>query len=354
MLIHTDCRYFRSTVPCKPHKQHGVHCDTCIYYDRVTVHILIIKLGAIGDVIRTTPLLHRLKKEYPSAKIWWLTRTPEILPEQIDERLGFNLDNVLLLRSTRFNFLFNLDKDREACALTMEIQADTKMGFTLKDGMCTPINAQAEEKFYTGLFDDLNKANKESYLEEIFGMCGYTFDGEKYILPISNWTDTRWKFAKGKKVVGLNTGCGDRWTSRLWPEQYWVKLASQLKKRGYEVVLLGGEQEHEKNQRLARKSKVKYFGFYPLNGFINLIDRCDLVVTAVTMAMHITIGLNKKIILFNNIFNSHEFELYGLGVILEPDFNCTCYFSQTCENNCMQYLKPGRVVRSIQAVLPIK
>jgi len=57
-------------------------------------------------------------------------------------------------------------------------------------------------------------------------------------------------------VVGLNTGCGGRWTSRLWPETHWVTLAASLKKNGYEVVLLGGEQEHEKNLRLAKKSKL--------------------------------------------------------------------------------------------------
>jgi heptosyltransferase-2 len=67
------------------------------------------------------------------------------------------------------------------------------------------------------------------------------------------------------------------------------------------------------------------------------------VVTAVTMAMHLTIGLGKKIVLFNNIFNRHEFELYGLGEILEPDFECNCFYSPTCPNNCMQYLSVEKV-----------
>ncbi len=102
------------------------------------------------------------------------------------------------------------------------------------------------------------------------------------------------------------------------------------------------------------KSKAKYFGHYSLNGFINLMNRCDLVVTAVSMAMHLAIGLNKKIILFNNIFNKNEFELYGLGEILEPEYDCTCYFSPTCPNNCMQYLKPERVLETVKRLLPKK
>ena len=40
----------------------------CSYYDPVDKKILIIKLGAIGDVIRTTPLLHKLKATYPHKK----------------------------------------------------------------------------------------------------------------------------------------------------------------------------------------------------------------------------------------------------------------------------------------------
>ncbi len=351
MNLKTDCRHFRGDVPCKPHKEHGVHCDNCTYYDPVDKNILIIKLGAIGDVIRTTPLLHRLKKEYPHAKIWWLTHTPEMLPDTVDVRMKFSLENIVALRAIKFSTLFNLDKDREACALALQVSSDVKKGFILKDGKCAPADKDAEQKFLTGVFDDLNKANTKSYPQEIFEMCGFTFSGEKYVLPYQPWKDKRWVFNKKKKVIGLNTGCGGRWTSRLWPEKYWITAAKSLKKAGYEVVLLGGEQEHAMNVRLAKASGAKYYGHYPLNQFINLVDQCDLVVTAVTMAMHITIGLGKKIILFNNIFNKHEFELYNLGAILEPEFDCTCFFSPTCPNDCMQYLYPDRVVKTARQLL---
>lgn len=354
MRIETKCRHFRGDVPCKPHKQHGVHCDDCAYKDITKENILIIKLGAIGDVIRTTPLLHRLKQEYPDARIWWLTRTPEILPDVVDVKLPFTLESVMVLTETRFSIAYNFDKDREACALMNKIRARKKYGFDLVDGLCHPRNAAARHKFLTGLFDDVNKANKKSYLVELFEMAGYEFMGEEYILPLEKWSDPRWKFPKGKNVVGLNTGCGGRWTSRLWPEKHWITLAKSLKKAGYEVVLLGGEQEHEKNSRLAKVSGAKYYGYYPLNGFINLLNHCDLVVTAVTMAMHLTIGLKKKLVLFNNIFNKHEFELYGRGEILEPDFECTCYFSPTCPNNCMQYLVPEKVFATVKKLLPVQ
>ncbi len=357
--LKTDCRFFRGDIPCKPHKRFGVHCvdetgANCVHYDPVDKQILIIKLGAIGDVIRTTPLLHRLKVEHPSAKIWWLTLTPEILPSVVDEPLEFSLKNVVSLRALHFDIVYNLDKDREACALAEELSATTKKGFRLNNGVISPVDAAAEDKYLTGIFDDVSKANTKSYPEELFEMCGFSFQGEQYILDRPDVSGKSWKINKRKQVVGLNIGCGGRWTSRLWEDKNWISLARGLKKRGYEVVLLGGEQEHKKNRKLARSSGAKYFGHYPLQQFIALVDQCDLVVTGVTMAMHITIGLGKKIVLFNNIFNKHEFELYSLGTILEPDKPCHCFYQPTCTNSryrCMEHLPVKRVVDACQHLL---
>lgn len=357
--LKTDCRSFRGDIPCKPHKQFGVHCvdsegTACPYYDPVHEKILIIKLGAVGDVIRTTPLLRKVKEQYPRAKIFWLTLAPEILPSIVDEALEFSLRNIVALRSIHFDVLYNLDKDREACALAAQITARKKKGFTLKGGVISPIDKAAEPKYLAGVFDDLGKANIKSYPEELFEICGFSFNGERYILESQPFDSSAWKIARRKKVVGLNTGCGGRWTSRLWDEKNWVSLARTLKRKGYEVILLGGEQEHEKNRRLAKLSQAKYFGHYPLQQFIRLVDRCDLVVTGVTMAMHITIGLGKKIVLFNNIFNKNEFELYGQGVILEPEKPCRCFYQATCTNTeyrCMEHLQVKHVAQAVDKLL---
>ena len=39
--------------------------------------ILLIKLSAIGDVVHTFPVLNKLRRRYPKARIDWLV-TPEI------------------------------------------------------------------------------------------------------------------------------------------------------------------------------------------------------------------------------------------------------------------------------------
>ncbi|MEN8193015.1 MAG: glycosyltransferase family 9 protein [Bacteroidota bacterium] len=356
--VKTDCRYFKGHIPCKFNKTHNVRCTSgnsvCSFYDKTDKKILIIKLGAIGDVIRTTPLFSRLKKENPSAKFYWLTLTPDIVPAEVDLTLKLDLNSSIYLQEVEFDIAINLDKDYEACALFNRIKANKKFGFSLVDGFPTPTNQLAEHKYLTGIFDDLNQQNKKNYLEEIFEICDLDFQGEKYTLDSFDDHSKEWEIDYSKKIVGLNTGCGGRWTSRLWPEKYWIELAKKLIAQGYEVIFLGGELEDEKNKRLSEQSGGKYFGTFPLKTFINLVNQVDLVVTAVTMAMHITLGLNKKIVLFNNIFNKHEFELYGLGKIIEPEKECNCFFSAKCSNNdyeCMDFLYPSKVLSSVNELL---
>lgn len=353
MIVKTDCLHFKGDIPCQPHKKSGYHCENCPEYSGTEKKILIIKLGAIGDVIRTTPLLYKIREIYPSAHITWLTYSPEILPKsKINRILNVNIESIELIRNIEFDILYNLDKDPLAISLANSLKAEFKHGFTIDSyGHAEPFNTPAEKhKWLTGLFDDLNQQNTKHYVQEIFEICGFDFSGEEYILDVIAPLPKVIDIDKNKKVIGLNTGCGGRWTSRLWPTDYWIDLAKSLLADNYEVILLGGEQEHEKNKIIAKESNAKYFGYFSLQEFITLVNECDIIVSAVTMGMHLAIGLKKNLILFNNIFNRNEFYLYNRGEILEPDFECPCYFTPVCPNNCMQYLKPEKVYEAVGKV----
>lgn len=357
--LKTECRFFRGDIPCKPHKQHGVHCvdisgNDCQYYDPIKEKILIIKLGAAGDVIRTTPILYPLKEKFPKAKIFWLTLSSSLIPSNVDVIMDFNLANVEFLKEEEFDLLINLDKDKEACALANKIRAKDKKGFILKNGIPFPANKSAENKYLTGISDDISQSNTKNYMVEMFEIIDFNYKGEKYILPDFSSFSTLWNIDKNKKVIGLNTGCGGRWTSRLWNDENWINLAKYLLNSNYEVVFLGGEQEDVKNKFLAKQSGGKYFGHFSLGKFINLMDNCDLIVSAVTMAMHIALGLNKKLVLLNNIFNKNEFELFGLGEIIEPEKECKCFYKPACTNTyyrCMDFISVEKVIDSIDRLL---
>jgi len=349
MVIHSDCSHFRGDVPCTPHKELGVHCDGCPQYDKISGRILIIKLAATGDVIRTTPLLSALQERYPEREIWWLTQSVDVLPECVHKRMAFTLENVLAIQATSFDVAINLDKDPHACAIMASVTAQTRFGYTWKNGRPHPVDDRAIPKFLTGLFDDVNQKNTLSYPEEIYAICNLPYAKQEYVIDDPGPAPCSLPSGSGP-LIGLNTGCGNRWVAREWPLTSWEELVLILTARGCRVVLLGGPAEHVRNESIATSTGAYYPGTFSIKKFFALVNACDAVVTTVTMGLHAAIGLRKHVVLMNNIFNPHEFELYGRGVLLQPDKPCTCYFKHACTNpdyQCMEYLAVERVANAV-------
>lgn len=190
-------------------------------------------------------------------------------------------------------------------------------------------------------------------MQEIFEICGFDFNDEEYILDVDHSYDNLWKplkeKANGKKIIGLNTGCGKRWLTRLWPEEYWIELIRKLHAAGNFPLLLGGPDEDVMNKKYAEITGAYYPGTFTLKQFISLTNQCDAVLTAVSMMMHIAIALKKPLILFNNIFNRNEFYLYNNGTIVKPTTGCDCYYGNTCkrERHCMKDLPVDTVYAAI-------
>jgi len=350
-----DCRFFQGHIPCKPNKQFDVQCNDCSHYDKVETKILFIKLGAIGDVIRTTPLLTKYKEKYPNCHFTWITLSPQVLPKgKVDVVYKWDATSLYILENEQFDIAINLDKDKEACMLLSNVNAKEKFGFTWENGHINTATDKAEHKLITGLFDHISKTNTKNYLEEIFEICHFEFNKEEYMINLNEDLSNKWKekfktLAKGKTIIGLNTGCGLRWKTRLWPSEYWVELIKILEQQGYFCLLMGGPDEDEMNKFYESETNATYLGTFSLEEFISITNNTDIIVTPVSMMMHIALALKKQLMLFHNIFNVHEFELYGRGIIIEPTSGCDCYFGNSCsrEKSCMKDISVKDVLTNI-------
>ncbi len=358
-IVHYDCRFFKGHIPCLPNKQKGAMCGSCSDYQPVSKRILFIKLGAIGDVIRTTPLAVRFRQLYPHCHITWVTHSPAVLPAQlVDEIMKWDATSLYRLPRQPFDIAINLDKEPEACMLLSEVKATEKYGFSWENGHLSAATPAARHKLMTGLFDQLSQANTKDYMTEIFEICHLDFKGEPYQIRLNQRLAEKWQslrtLANGKKIVGLNTGCGARWQTRLWPAEKWEQLIVQLQQKGYFPLLMGGPDEDAQNRAYAQQTGAHYPGHFPLEEFIAISTHTDLIVTQVSMMMHIAIALQKKLVLQNNIFNKHEFELYGNGIIVEPESGCDCYYGQSCTRTkrCMHDISVEKMIHVIETLLP--
>src|SRR3989344_4014840 len=132
MNMESTCKHFKGERPCKPYwdshlyKQETFECSkNCKSYESMGKRILIIKLDAVGDVIRSTPLAEGIKKKYSNSQLTWLVGeySQPFLKNNpyIDRVIIYNPININALLCEKFDLLINLDKDKKATYLANKI-----------------------------------------------------------------------------------------------------------------------------------------------------------------------------------------------------------------------------------------
>lgn len=348
-IVNTDCIEFNGYKPCRPHKEDGILCGTCLKYKVAYPRILVIKTGAAGEVIRCTALLRKIRAVFPDAEVTWVTKFPDLVPRSLVDRIwNFDWSVLAKVQVEIFDILYSLDKESDACAIANLVRAKEKKGFGLNDnGRIVPLDPDAVRKWSTGIRDDLLRTNFTGYPEEIFEICGFDWQGEEYVI---DGVTGAVGYQGGK--IGLNTGAGQAWRTRLWGERNWLTLALKLKRVGFDVYILGGKDEHDMNVRIAKESESVYNGVGSFGDFFKTVAALDVVVTSVTMALHAAVGLKRRVVLLNNIFWKYEFWLYERGVVVEPDVGCLgCYKTKFDENcivpNCMELISVEAVYDAV-------
>jgi len=367
-FIRLDCRHFKGDKPCPLNSS----CKSCSHYQTQGKKILIIKLSASGDVLRTTPILHGLKRKYPLSFITWLTKkeSQDLLKTNpfIDRLLVYGLEAIERIKLERFDILIALDKEDEATALASLARAKRKIGFGLdrKTGNLIPLNKESRYAFELGLSDELKfRHNQKTYPEIIFEMAALEYQNDEYTLNISEVDKAYAKELLSEieandngLIIGLNTGAGDRFAHKAWTEDGFVELIRLIRANtAAAVLLLGGPQEIQRNASIAKKVGNLAFDTgcnHTLSQFSAIIDFCSLIVSSDTTALHIAIALKKKTVALFGSTCQQEIELYSRGQKLFSDIKCRPCYKKDCEKqiNCMTLIKPVEVFQAINKLLP--
>jgi ADP-heptose:LPS heptosyltransferase len=342
MIIQFDCRHFLGYKPCRFRRA----CEGCPQYTPFGKRILIIKLGAMGDVLRTTPLLRGLRNHDQDCHISWMTE-PNVVPmlrgiPEIDRLLPYTPDTALQMEVETFDEVYCFDKEPRATALAVKIQAKRKIGFGMsRFGSVSCLNKESEYTYQLGINDPLKfQVNTKTYPELVFECAGIPYPGpQEYILPDLSQEvhEARIRLQTlgvnpGDLKIGLNTGAGDIFATKKWTEEGFARLADRLAQElGAKVLLLGGPGEVERNLRIAAAAKTAPANTgndNPVRSFAGIVGNCALVVTGDTLAMHIAIGLKVPVLVLVGATCHQEIELYGRGAKIVSDFECSpCYLS---------------------------
>ena len=258
---------------------------------------LLIKLGALGDVVRTTPLLRRL-----GGRVTWVTARESLpllrgLPGL--ER-ALKIDDARLLPRESFDLVINLDEEDAACRLATAVKARHKAGPRFEGGRKVYCRASAplfDRSLISRLgrrrADALKLRGRLSYQQMAFRACGLRFRGEEPLLPPR-------PAARASRLIGLETRVGERWPAKAWDG--WEEVAAALTARGWQV------------RRLTPRPTIARY--------LKDIEECAVVASGDTLAMHAALALGKPTVALFLVTSPAEIHGYGrLTKLVHPQLS---------------------------------
>lgn len=334
--------------------------------------ILIIKLAALGDVLRTTAILPGIRKKYPHANIVWLTKENAVDLFHgnpfVNEIYRYNPANLVKLSRRRFDWVINLDEDDETAALASSIRTNKLSGFYLNNANKVVPTRTAKEQFDMSALgekpnnDILKKKNKKTVPQILYEILELKYEKQEPFFRLNHSQKNiaadfkrRYNISEEDLVIGINTGAADR-----WPKQLSVKKTAELmrllhKDLNAKLVLFGGPNEVARNNEIIANAGVPLINAgcgNDLKEFPALVSVCDVFVTSDSLGLHVAIALKRKIVSFFGPTSAAEIETYGFGEKVISKSDCYCCYKPSCK--ATEAITPQIIYKAVEKVLKQK
>lgn len=379
------------------------------------MNILFVRLSYIGDILHATPAARWIKEQYPDAKLHWIV-TPsmvellegnpyvdEIIPWERDE---YEAHSKKLHIPTMWRMWWELKAKLEPYKFDVAVDVQGRLitglvllasGAPIRLGLGgtkelnwlftnykTKPSTDHVIKRYVEVAQLLKEAvTKQANLETPLKPVDNGLDTETlhtvsakkmyhmdYYVPskLHTWAEEQWKtidnhssLNRGEVEKPLRVGLvlGTSWATKEWPQEKWYSLIKSLQYRA-NFVCLGGPKEATQYKPLMDslaaegidQVMLNMLGKTTLQEVGALIESCDVVVTADTGSLHITLALNKPVVA---LFGPTDPKLWGpltgtFKVLVNDELDCLGCRKRRCpkpDQYCMSGIEPVRVKKAI-------
>ena len=311
--------------------------------------------------MRTTSILAGLKEKYQPKLIDWITKPSgkEILLYNPFIRQTFVWDEKGTLDN--YDLVISLEDELEAGELASRLKPGKILGSYVDQGkiIYTPsrwFDMSAISKYGLEKANLLKKQNRKTFQRHMEDLLEikvgpYVYKQTKDEIEYGRIFVRKLGIEKSEKVVGVNTGAGRRWQLKSLGIEKTIGLVKRMTKQlGVVPIILGGEEEKERNAIIAKETGMPNGGNHSLRNFAGVINQCRLIVSSDSLAMHFAIALQKRLVVFFGPTSSAEIELYGLGSKVCPEIDCLVCYNKKCEEkpNCMDRLSVDDLFEAVR------
>ena len=327
--------------------------------------ILIVLLGAIGDVTRALPLLHRVRAGYPGAHLAWaveptaapiLAAHPALDDRLVFERRGGARAFLAFLRRVRgegFDLVLDLQRHAKSGLVSAATRAPVRVGFHRRNAK------ELNWLWNTHTIDPVEPLGWK--LEQYLRFADFLELPEA--APSFDVTLTRDEDASvaralaplGRPFAALFLG--STWESRLWFAESYAAVVDALATRGLDTVLVGGSDVRalaDETVRLSARPPLDLTARASLRESYGVLARARVAIGPDSGPMHLAAAAGTPVVSLwgattparSAPFGSHDYVLVG-RVTCAPCYLRRCPIGR----QCMRDITPERVLAQVTRVL---
>lgn len=323
------------------------------------MHIVFLRLSALGDILRVLPAYVNLRDAFPDARIQAV----------VEDRHAFLLNpfpgfEPVIVQRKRLSGTGALSELKRVAQGIEGADASLDFHGILKSALIARF-AKIPERWGDGVtkefasrlqthhvpFQLRSRYEQALGLSEAFGLSR-GIEGLGVFRPVLQniqlpdpgrvWEDD------GRKRVVLVPGASKRGAVKRWPLDYWMELTGKLKKTHQMRWSLGPE-EAELRDWLPAESGVPALPAMKIWELATCIRQADVVVTPDTGLLHLSILLGVKVIA---LFGPSDPVVAGIpegsGVLLRTGIECSpCRERQCQRRSCLHQLRPEIVIEKL-------
>lgn len=260
--------------------------------------ILIVKLGAIGDVVMALPMIEAIRQEHPTAEITWLcgkTVEPVLkLVEGIDRLI--TIDDALLFKGRikqrisvivkcwqtfafkLFDLVITPYRDKRYKILTLTAKKNTYRSFDGSDRLNSITPGRYHSIEYIKLINGIDDSEIENAV-----MPDINLDSDPKIENLFKNKDSKYvALVPGGAKNLLNED-----SLRNWHIDSYRNLAKLLIDEGYKVIILGAKSDEWINESFAEVDVINLVSKTSIPQLLCVLKKVDLLVSHDTGILHL-------------------------------------------------------------------
>ena len=315
--------------------------------------ILIIRNGAIGDVVHTTGLYRAIKKAYPNIEIDYATSyvTAPLLKGDEDLR------DVFIFEDYTYKYMLSLVSKIKNKGYDLIINLQPQLKFNLMCAM-TGIKTIKYKKDFSkhavvNFFETAKSELPAIELDSELRLNVLEKNKPYVLLKCHEMTE--------RKNVVFNMSATPQRQGRKWPVDYYKELALRLiNEYNCNILLTGSAEDKELTSKLVdlHEHIYDYAGKYTITESATLYSMCDLFISGDTGPLHIASACGKPIciglygampISRTGVWGDKHYSVAALDSL--PCIPCNrrvCKLKNSQYNPCLQNLKPEVIFNLIK------